>query len=220
MFAHVQGRKDASREWGEHNDKVIFGQLGLTKNQADQCIYQGTINNHHVIMAQAMDDILIGTRSLENYNHIISHLESHWKIHNMGIVSHFFGLRFLFSPHCMTIDKTHMVHEVLTYVYGAAWNHQTLSSTNLVPMIAGIQHEEALASCVPYSDMEMKLAIKSYGFEYRTLLSQFQHLCQWTCLDIQTAVQRLAQYQNAPGMLHFSGLLQTAKYLRRYPDIL
>ena len=65
----------------------------------------------------------------------------------------------------------------------------------------------------------MKLAIKSYGFEYRTLLGEFQHLCQWTRLDIQTAVQRLAQYQNAPGMLHFSGLLQTAKYLRRYPDI-
>ena len=74
-------------------------------------------------------------------------------------------------------------------------------------VIAGIQHEEALATCVPYSDVEMKLAIKSYGFEYRTLLGEFQHLCQWTRLDIQTAVQRLAQYQNAPGMLHFAGLL-------------
>ena len=67
--------------------------------------------------------------------------------------------------------------------------------------------------------MEMKLAIKSYDFEYRTLLGQFQHLCQWTRLDIQNAVQRVAQYQNAPGMLHFAGLLQIAKYLRRYPDI-
>ena len=65
----------------------------------------------------------------------------------------------------------------------------------------------------------MKTAIKTYGFEYRTLLGQLQHLCQWTRLDIQTAVQRLAQYQNAPGMLHFEGLLQIAKYLRRYPDL-
>ena len=100
----------------------------------------------------------------------------------------------------MTIDQTHMVHEVLTYVYGAAWNpHQTLSSTTLVPMISGIQHEEALASFVPYSDMEMKLVFKSYGFEYRTLLGQFQHLWQWMHLDIQTAVQRLAQYQKLLG---------------------
>ena len=52
MFAHVNGRKDASsREWGEHIDKVICGELGLVKNRADQCIYQGIINTHHVIMA-------------------------------------------------------------------------------------------------------------------------------------------------------------------------
>ena len=72
MFSHVQGRKDASREWGKHIDNVICAQLlGLTKNRADQqCVYQGTINNYHVIMDQATDDILIGTRSLETYNDI------------------------------------------------------------------------------------------------------------------------------------------------------
>ena len=87
-------------------------------------------------------------------------------------------------------------------------------------MLAGIQHKVAFASCIPYSSLEMKSAIKAYGFEYRTLLGQFQHLCQWTRLDIQTAVQRLAKNQNAPGMLHFEGLLQIAIYLRRYPDLL
>ena len=78
-------------------------------------------------------------------------------------------------------------------------------------MIAGIQHDKALASCFPYSDVEMKLAIKSYGFEYRTLLVQFRNLFQRKQLDIQTVVQRLAQYQNAPGIIHFAGLLQIAK---------
>ena len=50
-------------------------------------------------------------------------------------------------------------------------------------------------------------------------MGQFPHLCQWTRLDIQTAVQRLAQYQNAPGSLHFDAKLKIAKYLRQYPDI-
>jgi len=90
----------------------------------------------------------------------------------------------------------------------------------MIPMLSGVQHEEALlASCTPYSPSELHKAIQLYGFEYRTLLGQFQHLCQWTRLDIQTAVQRLAQYQNAPGSLHFDALLQIAKYLRQYPDI-
>ncbi len=38
-------------------------------------------------------------------------------------------------------------------------------------------------------------------------------------MDIQTATQRLAQYQNAPRALHFEGLLQIAKYLRFHPDL-
>ena len=68
MFAHVQGRKDESREWGEHiGDKVVCGELGLVKNRADQCIYQGIINTHHVIVARATDDILIGTHSVAHY---------------------------------------------------------------------------------------------------------------------------------------------------------
>ena len=67
MFAHVQGRKDASREWGEHIDKVICGELGLVKNRSDQCIYQGIINTHHVIMARATDDIIIGSNTFSCY---------------------------------------------------------------------------------------------------------------------------------------------------------
>ncbi len=39
MFAHVQGRKDASREWGKHIDEMIFHELKLTSNRADQCSY-------------------------------------------------------------------------------------------------------------------------------------------------------------------------------------
>ena len=67
MFAHdVQGCKDASREWGEHVDKVICGELEQVKNRKDQCIYQGIINTHLIVvtMARATDDILIGTHSL------------------------------------------------------------------------------------------------------------------------------------------------------------
>ena len=119
----------------------------------------------------------------------------------MGIVSHVFRLRFLFCPNCVTIDQTHVVSEILTYVYVTTWNKQALSIANIVPMLAGIQHEKALASYNPYSSLKMKTAIKAYGFEYRTLLGQLQHLCQWTILNIQTAVQSLDQYQNAPGFV-------------------
>ncbi len=86
-------------------------------------------------------------------------------------------------------------------------------------MHVGTTHEETLAGCIPFNDVELEEAIKKYGFHYRTLLGRFQHLSQWTRLDIQTATQRLAQYQNAPGQLHFDALVQIAKYLRVHPDL-
>jgi Reverse transcriptase (RNA-dependent DNA polymerase) len=225
MFAQVQGRRDASRGWGELVDTVIEGELKLTKNRADQCIYQGyitlpsTLNKHHIIMARATDDIMVATNHKTAYDYVVSIFESHWKVHNMGPITHFFGLRFIFSPKCMTIDQTHLVHEILTYVHGSSWSKQEYTKSNVVPMITGIQHEELLAGCVPYDDPELKTAVSRFGFTYRTLLGKLQHLCQWTRLDIQTAVQRLAQYQNAPGELHFIALLQIVKYLRAYPDL-
>jgi len=66
--------------------KSYVGILDKVKNPADQCIYQGIINTFYVIMARATDDILIGTHPLAKYYHIVATLESHWKVHNLGIV--------------------------------------------------------------------------------------------------------------------------------------
>ena len=79
-----------------------------------------------------------------------------------------------------------------------------------------------LATCIPYDSEGLKHAMMAkHGFADRTLLRQLKHLCQcWTRLDIQTAVQRLAQYQNnAPGELHFLVRLHVVKYLRYHPDL-
>ncbi len=56
MFAHVQGHKDESQEWGQH--KLIFDKLRLTPNCADHCIYQDIVDGALVIMARATYDVL------------------------------------------------------------------------------------------------------------------------------------------------------------------
>ena len=221
MFAHVQGRVDASREWGELIDKVITDpkQIGLSKNRADQCIYSGYVLGAFVILARATDDMLIGTRSHAAYQHIVKAFEKHWKIHDMDLVKYFFGLRFIHSQKCLTIDQTILVEELLESVFGKSYRLQPFNPIDIVPMLPGTKHEEDLASCTPFNSVELDAAIMKYGFKYRTLLGMFQHLCQWTRVDIQPATQRLAQYQNAPGELHFHSLLHLAKYLRSHPDL-
>ncbi len=165
-------------------------------------------------MARATDDLLIATPSIAAYKTIVKIFANSWKIHDMGIVENYFGLRFIHSANCLTLDQTHLVYNVLHSIFGGDW--QVSLKTDIVPMQAGTAHKEALAACIPYNEVELEDAVKHYGFSYRT---QFQHLSQWTRLDIQTATQRLAQYQNAPGKLHFDGLVQIAKYLCRHPDL-
>jgi hypothetical protein len=45
------------------------------------------------------------------------------------------------------------------------------------------------------------------------------HCALWTRLDILTACLTLAQYQAAPGELHFCALKHVVDYLRLHPDI-
>ena len=104
--------------------------------------------------------------------------KGYWKIHDMGtIVEHYFGLWFVHSPNCLTIDQT-PVHDILVSVFGNDWRNQVGSKMDVVPMLAGTNHKEALAGCIPYDEAELAEAVTSYGLIYWTLLGQFQHLSQ------------------------------------------
>ncbi len=88
--------------WGHHIDKVIFSELNLTPNCADKCIYQGIIKDNLMLMARAMDNLLITTTSPIAYSEIVWMFLLHWKVNDMGLVEHYFGLRFIHSPRCVS----------------------------------------------------------------------------------------------------------------------
>ncbi len=75
----------------------------------------------------------------------------------MGRVDHYFGLRSIHSDKCLSIDQPHLVHEIMQSVFGCNWRNQVAQKVDIVPMLPGTTHEEALAA-----------AVKSYGFQYRT----------------------------------------------------
>ena len=89
------------------------------------------------------------------------------------------------------------------------------------PMISGTEHANELAACTPYSSSELHTAQtgKTYGFVFRHVLGGCMHCALWTRLDILTACLVLAQYQSAPGTLHFRALKHLVGYIRLHPDI-
>jgi hypothetical protein len=79
------------------------------------------------------------------YKAIIAVFETHWTVHALCIVDTFFGLHFVSSDDCVTIDQTTKVETIIAEVYGPAWKSQHPSSSLSIPMKTGTAYSELLA---------------------------------------------------------------------------
>ncbi len=121
IYKFVQGQVDASRKWGEHVEEVIFKELGLLPNRADPAVYSGIFQGHSVILGRATDDFLCACQNEVTYKAIVAVLETHWTVHSLSLVETFFGLHFIPSKDCITIDQTAKVESIITTVFGPSW---------------------------------------------------------------------------------------------------
>jgi hypothetical protein len=219
MYKFVQGRVDASRKWGEHVEEVIFKELGLLPNRADPAVYSGIFQGHPIILGRATDDFLCACEHESTYKAIIAVFETHWTVHALGIVDTFFGLHFVSSDDCVTIDQTTKVETIITEVFGPSWKAQKPSSSFSIPMKTGTAYAESLARALPLDEDSMAKVKAEFGFEFRSVLMSCMHLALWTRLDIFTTCVVLAQYQNDPSHIHFAAVKQMVGYLRLHPDL-
>jgi hypothetical protein len=118
MFMFVQGRVDASLMWAIEVEDFISNDLHLLANRADPCVYSGIVNNEPVILGRATDDFLCACKSSATYDYIIERFRTKWKIHSLGLVRTFFGLNFVATPHCITVDQTDKCERIITQVFG------------------------------------------------------------------------------------------------------
>jgi hypothetical protein len=142
-----------------------------------------------------------------------------WKIHALGIVRKFFGLNFVISTNCITIDQADKYEKIITQVFGPSWKLQQPKDVYTIPMKAGSKYAELLARSPPLSATDLLAKEASIGSKYRSVLGACVHLAIWTCLDILLACVCLAQFQTNTGHEHFEALKHLVGYLRRNPDI-
>jgi hypothetical protein len=143
-----------------------------------------------------------------------------WTIHALDEVNMFFGIRFICSDHCVTLDQTHKIKDIIVDVFGPSHDKQLGNKGYSTPMIAGTEHANDLAACKPYTPAKLIIAQKQrFAFGYCHALGGCMHCALWTRLDILTACLVLAQYQASPGSLHFQALKHLVGYLCLHPDI-
>jgi hypothetical protein len=96
----------------------------------------------------------------------------------LGLADTFFGLHFLTSEDCITIDQTAKVETIITTVFGPSWKAQPPSSSCSIPMKTGTAYAESLTWAL--DEAGMKQVKDEYGFEFRSTLMSCMHLALWT----------------------------------------
>ena len=124
MFMFVQGRTDASRKWGEMVEEFIFTDIGLLANRADPCTYSGIYNKKPVILCRATDDFLLFCRNKSTYDAMIIAFRKKWTVHSLEEVKMFFGIRFICSDRCVTLDQNHKLKDIIKDVFGPSYDKQ------------------------------------------------------------------------------------------------
>ena len=116
MFMFVQGRTDTSRKWGKLVEESIFSDLTLLANRADPCTYSGIYENQPVILCCATDDFLLFCHDKSTYDAMIITFRKKWTVHTLDEVKMFFGIRFICSDRCVTLDQNHKL-EILSSMF-------------------------------------------------------------------------------------------------------
>jgi hypothetical protein len=180
MFMFVQGRGvDASLMWAIEVEEFLSSTLKLVANRADPCVYSGIVNGEPVILGRATDDFLCACEKQSTYDYIVAQFCRKWKIHALGIVCKFFGLNFVISTNCITIDQTDKCEKIITQVFGPSWKLQRPKDVYTIPMKAGSKYAELLARSPPLSDANLLAKESSVGFKYRSVLGACVHLAIW-----------------------------------------
>ena len=157
-------------------EEFIFGQLGLQANRADPCTYSGIYKGNPVILCRATDDFLLLCQHKSTYNSMIDDIRQKWTVHALDEVKMFFGIRFICSDRCVTLDQNHKIRAIIVDVFGPAYDKQALSGRGYsTPMLSGTEHANELASCIPFSPEELKQAQIDYGFSFRHVLGGCMH---------------------------------------------
>jgi hypothetical protein len=134
----VQGRVDASLMWAIEVEDFIANDVKLTVNRADPCVYSGIVDGNPVILGRATNDFLCACESKTTYDYLVTRFRTKWKIHALGVVHTFFGLSFVISTDCITIDQADKCEKIVTQVFGPSWHSlQKPKGTYNIPMKAG-----------------------------------------------------------------------------------
>jgi hypothetical protein len=119
-------------------------------NCAGPCTYSGIYKQQPVILCRATDNFLLICQNKETYDAMIIDFRKKWTVHALDEVKLFFGICFIWSDRCVTLNQTQKIKDIVIEVFGPSLDKQQGNKGYSTPMIAGTEHSNNLAACTPY----------------------------------------------------------------------
>ncbi|WRX24484.1 Reverse transcriptase [Theobroma cacao] len=199
LHKSLYGLKQVSKQWNAKLTSSIL-QYGFKQSISNYSLFtMNTSNGEFVALLIYIDDILIASNSTQAVAAIKSHLNSQFKLKDLGTIKYFLGLEIARSPQGILICQRKYTLNLLEE-YGLLGAKLISTSINYNVKLRRKSKEEEVTNLTRYKQLVGKLLYLTF-----------------TRLDISYAVQSLAQFMDKPTSEYHMAAHRMLKYLKRAP---
>jgi hypothetical protein len=201
----LYGLKQASRVWNKTIDGRLR-ELGLNPTSADPCVYVRGTGDDRCMICLYVDDLLIASKAQACIRDVKTHLQSSFKIKDLGLVRFVLGIevRYEHSTRTLQLLQSSYIDQIVD-----RFNQQNARPT-FVPTDAGSDLDLLPTSVSDTDSMERR--------PYRSIIGCLMYLSGCTRPDISVAVLKLSQHLESPTLHHWNAAIRVVRYLKTTRD--
>ena len=195
----LYGLHQSGRAWYFELTKT-FKEIGLNRIDWCNCTF---FSGNSVVVLVYVDDIIIFGRNDEVINQMLNQLRQKFDLKILGKTKRLLGVEFEESSTGMLIHQIPYINDICK-----RFEHFNFPISSLPIAPTSIYSKN---QC-PQTKAEMDEMTK---YPYRNVLGCLSYLASRTRPDISYAVNIFSQFQNNPGIEHWTGLLKLLGYVRK-----
>ena len=172
----------------------VLTSLGFQRNESDYGLFSRGSGSNRVLIALYVDDLLISGADTTVVSQVKSKLSSKFKMKDLGLASHFLGMRVNQTGEGITLDLAKYITDILKCF---SMENCKSAPTPLPSVNLSVFNE---------SDPNVDSTL------YRSIIGKLIYAANAARPDLATAVSFLSRYLQAPKKIH----LKAAKHCLRY----
>ena len=204
----IYGLKQAGRQWYKKLNAALQS-LGSERVKSDNAIWVYKKDGVRIIIPAYVDDMFIAAKHLSECRKVVSDLEKHFELHDLGNTSFLLGVHIERerAKRTLTLSQRQYIVDLL--------EHYGMSDCVAVSTPLDSNLKLSKADC-PQTD-EDKAAMRAYP--YAQLVGSIMYLAIATRPDISYAVGLLGRYSANPGLAHWKAAKHLLRYLKGTMDL-